>query len=214
MKTKEEILIFPYSGTGIEALDCLSAEQCCIGFISDDISIIGTEQYGIKVYGREAFQDFPEAKVLAVNGSPASYKKRKQIIDGLQIGIDRFTTIIHPKAMIGKNVKVGKNVLIMAGVVATANAEIENHICILPNTVVHHDSKIGDYTLVAANNTICGDVIIGENCYLGASSNFKNGVKVGKHTMVGIGSNVICDIKENVVVIGNPAKEISGKTDK
>jgi len=57
-------------------------------------------------------------------------------------------------------------------------------------------------------------VIIGANCYLGASSNFKNGVIVGKNTMIGIGSNVIGDIKENVVMIGNPAKEISGKTDK
>ncbi|WP_288443353.1 acetyltransferase [uncultured Chryseobacterium sp.] len=213
MKTKEEILIFPYSGTGIEALDCLSEEQCCIGFISDNPSMIGTEQYGIKIYSREAFQEFPEAKVLAVNGSPDSYKKRKQIIDGLEIKTDRFTTLIHPKAVIGKNVKVGKNVLIMAGVVAIANAEIGNHICILPNTVVHHDSKIGDYTLVAANNTICGDVIIGENCYLGASSNFRNGVKIGNGSLIGIGSNVVGNIGDNKMVKGNPAKEYSEKSD-
>ncbi|NIF04289.1 acetyltransferase [Chryseobacterium sp. Tr-659] len=213
MKTKEEILIFPYSGTGIEALDCLSAEQCCIGFISDDPAVIGTEQYGITIYSREAFQKFPEAKVLAVNGSPASFKKRKQIIDGLELELNRFTTLIHPKAVIGKNVKVGKNVLIMAGVVATANAEIGNHICILPNTVVHHDSKIGEYTLVAANNTICGDVIIGKNCYLGASSNFRNGVQVGDGCLIGIGSNVVGNIGNNVTAIGNPAKEYSGKAD-
>lgn len=214
MKTKEEILIFPYSGTAIEALDCLSEDQCCIGFISDDISMIGTSRYGIKIYDRGAFHDFPEAAVLAVNGSPASFRRRQEIIEGLEIAPDRFTTLVHPEAVIGRNVKIGRNVLIMAGVVATANAEIGNHICILPNTTIHHDSKIGDYTLVAANNTICGDVIIGDNCYLGASSNFKNGIKVGKNTMIGIGSNVICDINESVVVIGNPAKEISGKTDK
>lgn len=213
MKTKEEILIFPYSGTGIEALDCLCDHQSCIGFISDDTSIIGTEQYGIKVYSREAFTNFPNAKIIAVNGSPASYKMRKQIIDDLELDFNRFTTLIHSKAIIGSNVKVGKNVLVMAGVVATANAKIGNHICILPNTVIHHDSEIGDYTLVAANNTICGDVIIGENCYLGASSNFKNGVKIGSGCLIGIGSNVVCDIKDNITAIGNPAKEYSNKAD-
>jgi sugar O-acyltransferase (sialic acid O-acetyltransferase NeuD family) len=214
LKTKEEILIFPYSGTGIEALDCLSETQSCIGFISDDTSIIGSEQYGVKVYGREAFEIFPDAKVLAVNGSPVSFKKRKPIIDGLKIDDNRFTTLIHPQAIVGKNVKLGKNVLIMAGVVITANAEVGNHICILPNTVIHHDSKIGDYTLIAANNTVCGDVSIGENCYLGASSSFKNGVKVGKECLIGIGSNVVGDINNNVTAMGNPAKEYFGKTEK
>ncbi|GAE64700.1 acetyltransferase [Chryseobacterium indologenes] len=206
MKTKEEILIFPYSGTGIEALDCLSDDQCCIGFISDDISIIGTEQYGITIYSREAFQKFPGAKILAVNGSPVSFKKRKQIIDSLELEINRFTTLIHPKAIIGNNVKVGSNVLIMAGVVATANAEIGNHICILPNTVIHHDSRVGDYTLVAANNTICGDVVIGENCYLGASSTIRNGVCIGDQVLLGAGSNVVKNLISGIIVKGNPAK--------
>ncbi|AZA80401.1 acetyltransferase [Chryseobacterium lactis] len=206
MKTKEEILIFPYSGTGIEALDCLSADQCCIGFISDDISIIGTKQYGITIYGRDAFQEFPDAKVIAVNGSPVSFQRRKQIIDGLEIEINRFTTVIHPKAIIGNNVKVGTNVLMMAGVVATANAEIGSHICILPNTVIHHDSKIGDYTLVAANNTICGDVTIGENCYLGASSTIRNGVSIGDQVLLGSGSNVVKNLISGIIVKGNPAK--------
>lgn len=210
MKTKEEILIFPFSGTGIEALDCLSKDQCCIGFISDDETLIGTKQFGIQVFGRDAFQKFSNAKIVAVNGSPSSYLLRKSIIEDLGLHFNRFTTIIHPTAVIGKNVKVGKNVLIMAGVVITANSEVSDHICILPNSVVHHDSKIGEFTLIAAHNTICGDVTIGKNCYLGASSNFKNGITIGDQCLIGIGSNVIDDFKNNVIVLGNPAKEYRG----
>ncbi len=203
---KEEILIFPYSGTAIEALDCLSENQKCIGFISDDVNFIGKTYFGITVYDRAALNIFSEAKVLAVNGSPTSFLKRKEVIDGLKIDNDRFISIVHPKASISFNASIGLNVLIMSGVVVTANATVGNHICILPNTVIHHDSIINDYTLIAANATICGNVVIGENCYVGAASSIRNGVSVGAKTLIGISSNIIKSVEENVIVIGNPAK--------
>lgn len=202
----EEILIFPYSGTAIEALDCLNEQQRCIGFVSDDINFIGKTFYGVEVYDRTAFVKFSNAKVLAVNGSPTSFLKRKEIIDGLKIDDNRFISIVHPRASISVNASIGFNVLIMAGVVITANAVIGNHICILPNTVIHHDSIINEYTLIAANATICGNVIIGENCYVGAASSIKNGVIIGKKTLIGIGTNVIGNITDSKVVKGNPAK--------
>ena len=34
----------------------------------------------------------------------------------------------------------------------------------------------------------------------------KNGIKIGNNSLIGIGSVVINDIKENNVVIGNPAR--------
>lgn len=201
----EEILIFPYSGTAIEALDCLSEHQICVGFISDDISFIGNFFFGVNVYDRSAFNNFPEAKVLAVNGSPTSFLKRKEIIDSLKLDNKRFTNVVHPKASVSTNASIGLNVLIMAGVVITANAKIGDHICILPNTVVHHDSFISDYTLIAANATICGNVFIGENCYIGAASSIKNGVTIGQNNLIGIGTNVIKDFNDiNKIIKGNP----------
>jgi sugar O-acyltransferase (sialic acid O-acetyltransferase NeuD family) len=202
----EDIIIFPYSGTAIEALDCLNGNQRCVGFISDDENLIGKSFFGIEVYSREILIKLTKAKVLAVNGSPTSYLKRKEIIDSLKIEKKRFCNLIHPKASVSKNATIGYNVLIMAGVVITANAIIGNHICILPNTVIHHDSVINNYTLIAANNTICGNVLIGENCYIGAASSIKNGITVGTKTIVGIGSNIVKSVGENAIIKGNPAK--------
>jgi sugar O-acyltransferase (sialic acid O-acetyltransferase NeuD family) len=202
----EEIIIFPYSGTAIEALDCLNDNQKCIGFVSDDDNVIGKYFFGVEVCSRAIFDKFPNAKVLAVNGSPTSYLKRKEIIDSLKIEKERFCNIIHPKAIVSKNATIGYNVLIMGGVVITANACIGNHICILPNAVVHHDSSIGEYTLIAANATICGNVTVGKNCYIGAASSIKNGLSIGDNTLIGIGTNVVNDIAAGKIVKGNPAK--------
>ena len=202
----EEVLIFPFSGTAIEALDCLGENQVCVGFISDNEELKGTKQYGVEIFSRDVLDRIPLAKVLAVNGSPASFLQRKTIIDSLGINEGRFTSVIHRKAVLGRNVVIGFNVLIMAGVVITANAIIGNHICILPNSVIHHDSIIGDYTLIAAKSTICGNVTIGNNCYIGAASSIKNGLSIGQNTLVGIGSNLIRSVGENTIIKGNPAK--------
>jgi sugar O-acyltransferase (sialic acid O-acetyltransferase NeuD family) len=205
---KKKLLIFPYSGTGIEALDCLGEEHECIGFISDDENIIGKSFFGVKVFGREKIYAEIDAFVLAVIGSPTSFLKRKMIIDGLNLENERFASVIHPKAIISKNANIGFNTLIMGGVVVTSNAKINNHICILPNSVIHHDSIIGDYTLIGANVTVAGNVTIGENCYLGAASSIINGATVGEKTLIGIGSNVIKNIEKSSRVVGNPAKNI------
>jgi acetyltransferase EpsM len=208
----QDILLFPYSGTAIEALDCLKGDWNCVGFISDDSSLIGQQKFGIKIYDRRAFSEFPNAKILAVHGSPSSYLRRSSILRGLKIESERFATVIHPKATISPLAQVGRNVLIMAGVVITANAVIEHHVVILPNCVVHHDSHIGEYTLIAANATIAGNVKIGSCCYLGASCTIKNGVQIPNETLVGMGANVINSLENSAILVGNPARPLLKKT--
>ena len=205
----EDLLIFPYSGTGIEALDCIEGQFRCIGFISDDADVIGKIKHNIPIYGREAFKNFPGAKILAVPGSPKSYLKRKEIINGFDVDQSRLVTIVHPKAIISKNADIGKNVLIMGGVVITSNAIVEDHVCILPNSVLHHDSKIKEYSLVGANVTIAGNVVIGVNCYLGAASSIINGIVIGERSLVGIGSNVITSCLPDSKMVGNPARNLN-----
>lgn len=204
-----ELLIFPYSGTGIEALGCLGDKFTCVGFISDDKNLIGLRKFGIEIFDREALKAFSNASILAVNGSPDSFLKRKIIIDGLNIEPARFTTVVHPGAFVSIHAKVGVNVLIMAGAVITSNAVIEDNICILPNTVIHHDVTIGKYTLVGSNVTIAGNVQIGDNCYIGSSSSIKNGIKIGEKSLIGLGANIIRDCFRESKMVGNPAKNLN-----
>ncbi len=201
----KDLLIFPFSGTAIEAIDCLNDDWNFIGFISDDSSVIGKKFFGIEVLSRQAFRDYPNAYVLAVHGSPTSFKERTLILNSLNIDPKRFATLIHNKASVSTHALIGINVLIMAGAVITTNAVIGDHVVVLPNTVIHHDSVIGDYTLIAANVTVAGGVLIGNNCYLGAASSYKNGITIGQYSLVGIGANVINSFSEKSKLVGNPA---------
>jgi sugar O-acyltransferase (sialic acid O-acetyltransferase NeuD family) len=204
---KRKLVIFPFSGNGIEALDCIDDEQYdVVGFIDDDYS---KRSDTFPVYSRNFLFNTKEIYVLAVPGSPASYRKRAEIISSLEIPQERFVTVIHPKASIGRNVKIGYNSLIMAGVVLTSNAVVGNHVCVLPNTVVHHDSIIQDYTLIGSNVVIAGGTVIGSNCYLGSGTTVINGVQVGAYSLAGLGSNIIYSVTEYAKMVGNPARNLN-----
>jgi len=207
----QPLLIFPYNGNGIEALDCIGSAYRFIGFVDDTPQKRGIDPNGYPVLDRDAFARFSDARVLAIPGSPSSYRTRKETIQGLGIAEERFARVIHPTARVSPLASIGYNVLIMAGVVITSNALIGSHVCILPNTVIHHDVVVGDWCLIGSNVTIAGSTIIEENCYIGSGSSIMNGLCVGGGALIGLGSNVISSVAAAARVVGNPAREIGKK---
>jgi sugar O-acyltransferase (sialic acid O-acetyltransferase NeuD family) len=205
---KQPLLIFPCNGNGIEALDCLGHTHDVIGFVDDSAEKQGTRVHGFPVFTREALLRYPNAQVLAVPGSPNSYRSRGEVIAGLRIAERRFATVVHAAASVSPLAHIGRNVLIMAGVVITSNAVIGDHVCILPNTVIHHDVVVGAWTLIGSGVTVAGGVEIGENCYVGSGSTMIHGVSVGDRALVGLSSNVIRAVPADVKVVGNPARKI------
>ncbi len=204
----EPLLLFPCNGNALEAIDCLGDQHRLIAFIDDTPAKQGTTAHGYPVGGRELLAQHPAARLLAVPGSPGSYRGRRQVIDGLGVGEDRFARVIHPWARISPLAQIGRNVLIMAGVVVTSNAQIGDHVCILPNTVIHHDAVVGSWSLIGACVTIAGSTIVGENCYVGSGTSIIHGVELGAGCLIGLGANVIRDVAPAATVAGNPARPL------
>lgn len=200
------LLVFPCNGNAIEALDCLGSGYRMAGFIDDDVLKQGRVVCGHAVHGREALRDWAGAQVLAVPGSPASYRHRRAAIEGLGLESERFARVIHPAACISPWAHIGRNVLIMAGVVITSDAVIGDHVCILPNTVIHHGVRVGAFSLLGANVTLAGDVHVEDNAYIGSASQVMNGLRLGEGCLVGLGSTVIRDVAPGSTVAGSPAR--------
>jgi sugar O-acyltransferase (sialic acid O-acetyltransferase NeuD family) len=202
------LLIFPFNGNGLEALDCLGSGFNLIGFIDDTEAKQGLTHTGHTVFAREAIVRWPDARVLAVPGGPTSFRSRRSVVDSLCIEPERFARVIHPTAQVSPLATIGRNVLIMAGVVITSNAVIGDHVCMLPNTVIHHDARIGAWTLVGSNVTVAGGAVVADNCYIGSGSSIMHGLEIGEGTLVGLGSTVIRNAPAGSVIAGNPARSI------
>jgi sugar O-acyltransferase (sialic acid O-acetyltransferase NeuD family) len=202
------LLIFPCNGNGIEALDCLGTAYRFVGFVDDTPAKQQAGAHGHRVLARTALREQPEASVLAVPGSPTSYLDRRSIVDGLGVAGERFARVVHPAARVSPLATIGRNVLVMAGVVITSNAVVGDHVCIMPNTVIHHDVVVGPWSLIGANVTIAGGTVIGENCYVGSGSSIIDGVSLGDRCLVGLGSTVIRSVPAGSRVAGSPARAI------
>ena len=203
---KPQLLLFPCNGNAREALEAAAYSHEVIGFV-DDIRQ-GENVFGIPVYDRSAFDEYPEALVLALPGSSLNYKSRAKIIFGLGISETRWATIIHPSAIVSEFASVGRNCAILAGSVVMPLAQIGDHCCILANTVIHHDSTVGDFTIVASGVIVAGNSAVGENCYIGAGSRLINGIKIGSNSLVGIGATVISTFPNDSKLVGVPARSI------
>jgi sugar O-acyltransferase (sialic acid O-acetyltransferase NeuD family) len=204
---KKKLAVFPFNGNGIEALDCISFDDYeLIGFVDDDPKKM-SEQF--EIFSREILQDYKEIFVLAVPGSPASFRKRAEIISSLNIDRSRYITAIHPRASIGRNVEIGVNCLIMTGVALTSNARINDHVCVLPNSVIHHDAIVDDYTLIGSNVVVAGGTTIGKSCYVGSGTNIMNGINIGDLSLIGLGSNILKSVTGNSKMVGNPARDLN-----
>ena len=207
--TPRPLLIFPCNGNGLEALDCLGSEYRPIGFIDDSPDKLGSECFGVPVFAREALERFSDASVLAVPGSPTSFRDRTRVVKSLGVSASRLARVVHPLARISPLATVGVNVLVMAGVVITSNAVIGDHVCLLPNTVVHHDAVVAEWTLIGSNVTIAGQATVGRNCYVGSGTSVMNGVVIDDDVLVGLGTNVIRDVPATATIVGNPARILS-----
>lgn len=183
------LLIFPCNGNGVEALGCLGDTFRCIGLVDDEQPRQGIA-YGLPLLTREALSAYPEAFVLAVPGSSASYRSRQQIIESLAVAPHRFARVVHPRAWVSPLATIGHNVLLMAGVVVTGPAVIGDHVCVLPNSVIHHDVRIGPWTLIGAHVTIAGRTTVGRNCCIGSGVCIVEGLSIGDGASVDTGTVV------------------------
>ena len=213
-KIAEDLLLFPFGGNAREALDCIEAinkiapTYNVVGFIDDSArtSIPSTSYQGIPIGNRELMLKLPCAKVLSVQANPQNFFNRLEIMNSLKINENRFATIIHPRANISSSAKIGKNVLIMAGVTISRDVIIHDHVIILPNTVISHDSVVLEGCCVGSNVSISSNVTVGHHCYIGSGAKIINNIQIAPASLIGLGAVVIKNITEKGHYAGVPAK--------
>jgi sugar O-acyltransferase (sialic acid O-acetyltransferase NeuD family) len=119
-----------------------------------------------------------------------------------------WVTIIHPEAVISKDVELGEGTIVMAGAILQSGTKIGRHCIINTGACIDHDCEIGDFVHVGPNSSLAGNIKIHEGTFIGIGSTISNSVSIGSWSLIGAGSVVVHDLPSDCKAFGVPAKPI------
>lgn len=118
--------------------------------------------------------------------------------------------LVHPSAVIGSGVVIGKGTVVMAGAVINADAVIGEGVIVNTSSSVDHDCRVGDFCHISVGARLAGTVSVGDNTMISAGAVVINNTNVCNDCIIGAGAVVIADIAESGLYIGVPAaKKVS-----
>lgn len=133
---------------------------------------------------------------------------RLKQLESLGLPTSRFATLVHPTAVISKNVSLGYGVFISPFVYVGPETQIESHVYIHGQCYVARNSLLDTYAYLAPKVVVGAEVTLGKGAYLGTSSSTIERIKIGSWSVVGIGATVLHNVADYSIAIGSPAKTI------
>ena len=124
------------------------------------------------------------------------------ILKGAKIGTE---CNINCHTFIEKNVLIGNNVTIKAGVYLWEGVIIEDNVFVGPNATFTNDK----YPRSKKYPSRFQNIVLKEYCSIGANATILGDVVVGEHAIVGAGSVVTKSVPDFAVVQGNPARIVA-----
>ena len=205
-----DILIVGAGGHGKVVLDIIRAEgkHRVVGFLDADPARSGANIHGIDVLGQinllPKLKSKARAAIVAIgdNRTRASYA---QIIK--QQGFE-LVSAVHPKANVAATARLGASVVIAAGAVVGADAQLEDCVIVNSLAVVEHECAIGPGAHICPAAALAGRVSVGEEAFVGLGSRVIQCLNIGRQSIVGAGAVVIADVPDFATVVGVPARVI------
>lgn len=107
---------------------------------------------------------------------------------------------------VGQNVKIGDSVKIQNNVSVYYGVELEDFVFCGPSVVFTND--LNPRAKYSKNQKLYLKTLVKEGASLGANSTIICGNTIGSNAFVGAGAIITKDVKNNAIVVGNPAKQI------
>lgn len=193
---------------------CTWTEQCIEtggpwaikGFLDKQGDAFEGMDYQYRILGTvEDYAVQPEDVFVCAIGDPATKMTCCRTIESRN---GRFATLIHPTAVIGRNITFGPGSIVGPLVQMSCDIEVGKHVFVGTHSNAGHDTKIGDYCQICGSCEINGNAVLDEGVFLGSHATVLPSARVGAWSCVGAGSVVLRRVAPRTKVFGVPAVEI------
>ncbi|KAF0226215.1 MAG: hypothetical protein FD133_831 [Erysipelotrichaceae bacterium] len=172
-----------------------------VGHIVSGYPVVGTDDDLKKLYN----SGFNMAFITL--GSIEKTNGRRKLASLLsEIGF-KFPNVIDATAIVSSKAQLGKGIFVGKLAIVNVDSRIDDFAIINTNAVIEHDSLIGAFSHISIGSVVCGSCVIGSDVFVGANSTIRNNITIGNKAIIAMSSVVINDIKDEVIVMGNPARE-------
>ena len=204
---KEKLLVIGAGGHGKVIADIALKMNIwkSIAFLDDNDNV--KSSLGIDVIGKttDVTKYIREYDIFVAIGNNVIREKIQQKLEdeGASIPI-----LIHPNAVIGKQVTLGSGTAVMAGAIINCCTRIGKGCIVNTGATIDHDNLIEDYVHISPGVHTAGTVKIGKGTWLGIGCIVSNNLNIISGCVVGAGTVVIKDITEPGTYAGVPARSV------
>lgn len=158
-------------------------------YIGAGTKIIGNVYIGNNVVIREN-------SVLGADGLSTDRDSEGKAVTMPQFG----GLIIQDDVIIGANTTVARGAI--DNTIISSGCKIDNSV------YISHNAFLGENVFMCGESHTFGSVTIGRNTQVSGNAAIRNGLTIGDGCLVGAGAMVTRNVKDNMIVSGNPAREM------
>jgi UDP-perosamine 4-acetyltransferase len=181
-----------------------------IGIVDSDPQKKATDVLGVPVVGNDdSVFSYLTDSIYLINGIGSVNRPamRGELFRRFKAHGFIFASVLHPSAVIAKDVKLAEGVQVMAGAVIQVGSSIGANSIINTKASIDHDCIIGNNVHIAPGATLSGMVQIGNDAHIGTGACIIQGISIGSGSMIAAGAVVTKNVSPASKVRGVPAKE-------
>lgn len=199
----KKLILIGASGHGKVVADiALNNGYSEIAFLDDKDNVTRCGEYPV-IGKSDSAQKYADCDFIVSIGNACVRQKIQQKLEEQNLNV---ITLIHPRAVVARDVEIGRGTVVMAGAVINPGAKIGNGCIINTCSSVDHDCDIKDFAHVSVGAHLAGTVSVGERTWIGAGATVINNISIIGDCMIGAGAVVVRDIKSEGIYKGVPAR--------